>query len=137
MSKSDANQRSRIELTDPADVIIEKIKKAVTDAQSSVTYDPENRPGVANLIDIHGACTDKFPEEIVEECYLSAINTGEYKKIVSDVIIEQLAPIQKAYKNLMGDKAYLNKVLADGSDKANAIASVNYGKIRDIVGLNF
>jgi tryptophanyl-tRNA synthetase len=136
MSKSDV-ARSRIELTDSPDIITEKIRKAVTDMQSTVTYEPEKRPGVSNLIDIHSACTDKFPEEIVDNCYLSAMITGDYKKVVSDAIIQRLLPIQNEYKKIIDDKVFLNKVLKAGALKANEIASVNYEKIREIVGFNF
>jgi tryptophanyl-tRNA synthetase len=70
MSKSEANPLSRIELTDTPDEIAEKIKKAVTDMTSEVTYEPEQRPGVSNLIDIHIAFSGQFAEEVVEDAYL-------------------------------------------------------------------
>ncbi len=137
MSKSDPNSKSRIELIDTSDQIVEKIKKAVTDSTSRVTYEPEKRLGVSNLIDIHSACTDKFPEEIVEDCFLNALDTGEYKKVVADAVVQKLKPIQKEYSKLIKDKVYLNKVLKDSSLKANEIATINYEKIREIVGFTF
>lgn len=67
MSKSDTDVKSRLDLTDSPDVLLNKIKKALTDFTSEVTYDPENRPGVANLINIHCMLTGKTPEEICKE----------------------------------------------------------------------
>ena len=66
MSKSDKNLKSRIELTDTADSIQLKIQKAVTDFTPSISYDPETRPGVSNLVEIHAAVTGRTPQEVVE-----------------------------------------------------------------------
>lgn len=74
MSKSHPDPRGRIEITDKPDAIVEKIKKAVTDCKSEVTYDPDNRPGVSTLITMHSLITGLLPEEICEEN--SLIDTG-------------------------------------------------------------
>jgi tryptophanyl-tRNA synthetase len=137
MSKSDKDVKSRIELIDPPEVIREKIKKAITDAHASISYNPEKRPGVSNLIEIHSACVDKLPEEIVEDCLLQALNKSSYKEIVSDSLIETLKPIRKKYLDLVNDKVYLNKIINESTNKANEIAAKNYEKIREIVGFEF
>jgi tryptophanyl-tRNA synthetase len=137
MSKSDKDPKSRIELVDPPEVIKEKIKKAITDTQSHITYDPEKRIGVSNLVDIHSACSNKLPEEIVENCLLQGLNKASYKGILSDVIIETLKPIRMKYLDLMNDKTYLNKVINESTFKANEIAVKNYEEIRNIVGFKF
>ncbi len=134
MSKSDVDQNSRIELTDPADVIRRKIRKAVTDSTSLISYDKEKRPGVSTLIDIESACTDQDPEEIVESCLLKSYDTGEYKKHVADVLIQYLKPIQSKYIELINDRNRLRKILDDGAEKANLIAAKNYKEICKIVG---
>ena len=95
MSKSEPNPLSRIELTDTPDQIAEKIKKAVTDFTSEVTYDPEQRPGVANLIDIHTAFSGLFPEDVCEDAYLKAMDTGMFKSKVTEVVVEKLKPISE------------------------------------------
>ena len=97
MSKSDLDANSRIQLTDPPELILKKIRKAVTDSTSLVSYDPVNRPGVSTLLDIDSACTDRDPEEISEQMLLKTINTGEYKREVANILIEHLKPIQKKY----------------------------------------
>ena len=137
MSKSDKDIKSRIELIDSPELIREKIKKSVTDTLSSITYNLETRPGVSNLVDIHSACVDKLPEEIVEDCLLQAHNKSSYKEIVSDSLIETLKPIRKKYLELVNDKGYLNRIIDESTFKANEIASKNYDEIRRIVGFDF
>ena len=136
MSKSDKDTGSFIQLTDSADVIQKKIRKAVTDSNSHVTYDPENRPGVSTLIDIDAACSGLEPEEIEEACMLKAMNTGEYKREVSDKLIEHLKPIQQEYMRLMADREHLKGVLKQGADKANEIAAKTYQDVCKIVGMD-
>lgn len=75
MSKSHIDAKSRLNILDEPDVLLEKMKKAVTDFTSEVTYEPENRPGVTNLIDIHSLLTGKTPEEICKEAI--GLNTGQ------------------------------------------------------------
>lgn len=83
MSKSDPDPKSRICLIDPPDEIMKKIKKSVTDFTSEVTYDPETRPGVANLISIHSFVTGKTVSQICEEA--QNLNTGQLVKIITKI----------------------------------------------------
>lgn len=76
MSKSCTNVKSRIDLMDNPDVMFNKVKKAVTDFTSEVTFDPINRPGVANLLNIHSMLTGKTTEEICKEA--EGLDTGKY-----------------------------------------------------------
>ncbi len=136
MSKSDPDQNGRIDLTDTADVIAKKIRKAVTDSTSAVTYDPEKRPGVSTLLEIEAASTGLDVEEIVEACYLSAMETGDYKKRVAQALSDHLRPIQREYEKLIKDRAHLSKVLKLGADRANEIAAANYTEVLKIIGAN-
>ena len=136
MSKSDVDQQSRIELIDTPETIVKKIKKAVTDSHSSVTYEPEKRPGVSTLIDIHAACTDRDPDEIVEWCMLNAMNTGIYKQEVADALIKHLKPIQDKYSRLIKDKGFLRQILDENAVKANQLAEANYKEVCKILGMN-
>jgi tryptophanyl-tRNA synthetase len=135
MSKSDSDSNSRIQLTDPADLISRKLRKAVTDSTSLVSYDPVKRPGVSTLLDIDSACTGRDPEEISESCLLRYMDTGEYKKEVARLLIEHLAPIQKKYLELINDKVYLRKCLDEGANKASRIAALNLDRICEIIGM--
>ena len=137
MSKSDADAGSRIELIEPADSIVKKIRRAVTDSQSLVTYSPEKRPGVATLVDIECACSVSGtlePDEAAERAMLAAMDTGTYKQHVADVLVAHLAPIRAKYMKLMDDRAYLRRVLDEGARKAHTIAAANYSTIVDIMG---
>lgn len=136
MSKSDIDSNSRIELNDPPELILKKLRKAVTDSTSHVTYDTVMRPGVSTLIDIDAACTGRDPDEIVEDCMLRVINTGEYKREMAQALIEHLRPIQKRYAELIDDKVYLSKLLEDGAEKANEIAANTYAEVTQLIGMN-
>ena len=134
MSKSDLNQRSRIDLTDEPDVIREKFKKAVTDCTSLITYDPQERPALANLIDIHAALTDRFPEELDTE--LLALDKVQYKAKLAEMTIEYFAPVRKETQRLLDDRAHLESVLNAGADRAREIASANMKRVRELVGFS-
>lgn len=75
MSKSHTDPKSRLNILDEPDVLLEKMKKAMTDFTSEVTYEPEKRPAVTNLINIHSLLTGKTPEEICKEAV--GLNTGQ------------------------------------------------------------
>ncbi|KAK7107665.1 tryptophan--tRNA ligase, mitochondrial-like [Littorina saxatilis] len=135
MSKSEADPLSRIELNDTPDKIAEKIKKAITDCSSEVTYEPENRPGVANLIDIHMAFSGEFAETICEDAYLKAMDTGMFKTRVTEVVVETLKPISDTILRLQQDKGYLEKVLKNGQQQAEVIAEQTMREVREGLGL--
>jgi tryptophanyl-tRNA synthetase len=134
MSKSDSDENGRIELVDEPSVIERKIRKAVTDATSLVTYDPIGRPGVSTLVDIEAACTGLDPEEICEKCLLNAYDTGEYKKHVASVLVKHLSDIRVKYKELMADRAHLRDVLDKGAARANELAVRNFATVAKITG---
>ncbi len=132
MSKSDDDARSRIELLDSDDAIREKIKKAITDTTSTITYDPEARPGVSNLVDIHCAISGLTPEQVCEQC--SRLDTLQYKTLVADVIIEHLQPIRSRAEQLLSDPVHLNSILFRGGDRARTIAVDTYDGIKKLIG---
>lgn len=76
MSKSDQTLKSRLDILDKPEILIEKVKKAVTDFTSKVTYEPEKRPGVSNLVTIHSMLTGKSPDQICSE--VEGLDTGKY-----------------------------------------------------------
>ena len=134
MSKSDASNKGRIELTDSADEIRNKIRKAITDHMSSISYDPDNRPGVSNLVEIYSGVCDQFPEDIVESAIL--MDTAEFKETVADAVVEVVNPIREEILRLKQDVDYLEKVLDDGADKAKDIAETNLNQVKKLVGLS-
>ncbi|XP_043486863.1 tryptophan--tRNA ligase, mitochondrial isoform X1 [Polistes fuscatus] len=132
MSKSDKDVKSRLDLIDKPEVLLEKIKKSLTDFTSEVTYEPETRPGVSNLIAIHSLLTGKSPEEICQDA--QGLNTGKYKLLLADVIIEKLKPIQEEISRLLNEQLYLDEVLKMGSEKATEIAFDCYSDVKDKIG---
>ncbi|BES92920.1 tryptophanyl-tRNA synthetase [Nesidiocoris tenuis] len=134
MSKSHPDQKSRIEITDSPDEIRSKIKKALTDFTSEVEYDPENRPGVSNLIDIHALATNKNRTDIVREA--AGLDTGQYKLVVAEAVIAKLAPIRAELMKLLDSKEYLDNVLAEGSAKAETIAAKTWEEVSRKIGFD-
>ena len=134
MSKSDADRGSRIELTDSADEIAAKLLKAVTDGLSPhITYEPDGRPGIANLLHVHAAFTG---ESVAALCEQSArLDTVGYKRLLGALVAERLAPVRAELGRLRADPGYLDAVLATGAQRAARIARDTYGDVRRLVGL--
>ena len=135
MSKSDVDQLSSILLTDSADIVREKVRKAVTDMNPVITYDVCGRPGVSNLVDIVSAFTDMTVDEV---CRASRhFDTVAFKNYVSEVVIERLQPISSEITRLLSDVEYLCKVISDGNDRAAVIANDTYSNVRRLVGFQW
>lgn len=132
MSKSDDNEWATIHMLDEPNVIVKKIKKAVTDSLAHVHYDKENQPGVSNLMSIHSAISHKTFEEI-EKMY-EGQGYGAFKKDVADLVVGELAPIQERYRELTGSPE-LDRILDEGAEKAHARAHETYEKAIRAMGL--
>ena len=121
MSKSDPSDYSRITLMDDADAIAKKIKKAQTDSEPSLSYDPKGRPSVANLISIYAALADTTPEAVVTQ--FADLKTGAFKGALADLAVEKLSPITARMRELMADTTTLDGILRQGAERARAIAA--------------
>ena len=130
MSKSDP--KGDIFLKDEPAVIRKKIMSAVTDSGSEVKYDPENKPGISNLLTIYSAMKDISIEEAEEQFRESRY--GDFKKAVADAVIEELEPFQNRYKEIVANKSY-EKALQDGAVKASAIANKTLKRVQKAIGL--
>lgn len=131
MSKSDPEE-TFISLLDPPDAIRRKVRRAVTDSEADIRFDPENKPGVSNLLSIIAALTGQSVEEAAAE--LQGQGYGKLKDRVSECVIETLAPLQSEHKRLMADKAYLQGVLAENAEIANRMALRTLRKVQRKVG---
>ena len=131
MSKSEESPQGTIDLLDDPKVIEKKIKRAVTDSGDDVTYDPENRPGVANLLSILAAATGREPKAVAE----GYRQFGPLKADTADALIELLAPIQSRYRELEADPGATQALLAQGADKAGAKAAEVLDRARSALGL--
>lgn len=132
MSKSDPNQKAFITLLDEPKQIEKKIKSAVTDSEGTVKYDPENKPGVSNLLSIYSNLTGKSIAEL-EEQYVGK-GYGEFKGDVAKVVVETIEPIQKRYYELI-DSPELDEILDKGAEKANFVAGKMVKKMERAMGL--
>ena len=134
MSKSDPSDLSRINLTDNKDEILNKIKKAKTDALP-LPGEIKNlleRPEVENLLGIYSSLKNQNLESSVSE--FSGKNFSEFKEKLSDALTEKIEPISKEIKRLLNDEKYLDSILLAGSVKANKIASKKIKEIKELVG---
>ena len=134
MSKSEISDLSRINLTDNKDEIINKIKKAKTDPlpMPSSPDELEKRPEAKNLIGIYSSLTETSLEKNIQE--FSGKNFSEFKEVLSQVLVDKINPISKEIKKLINDKSFLDKILIEGCQKANKLASEKLKKIHEIVG---
>lgn len=131
MSASDAAAAGRILLLDDLGSVSRKIKRAVTDTESEVRFDPELKPGVSNLLSILGACTDEDPRELAHRY----AQYGPLKADTADAVCTVLEPIQKRFRDLAGDPEATADVLRRGSKKASAIANATLARARSALGL--
>ncbi len=134
MSKSDPSELSRINLLDPPDVITKKIKRCKTDAVKGLEFDNPERPECNNLLTLYGLFSDKTKEEVITEC--QDMGWGKFKPLLTEATIAALTPIQTKYKAVMDDKGYLESVLAEGKEKAGAIANQTLEKVKKALGYN-
>lgn len=132
MSKSEESDQSRINLTDSADAIMQKIKKAKSDMEPGISYDAEKRPEVSNLINIFSAVSGEKREEIIARFEGSGM--AAFKSALADALIAHLGPITAELGRLNSDKAYLEGLLKQGVGRARAIASANIAEIKKIMG---
>ena len=131
MSKSDAED-SFISVLDTPDVIRRKYRRAVTDSLASIRFDPENQPGVSNLLSIICALTGEDMEKVVAS--FEGKGYGDLKAAVTDVTIETLAPIQAEFARVMKDRKYMEEVYREGAQRAGAIAERTLQKLMKKIG---
>ena len=131
MSKSDLGEGSVFLLDDP-DTIRRKIKRAVTDSESDIRFDPENKPGVSNLLSIISALSGETMDSICAE--LNGQGYGALKSRASDCVIAALEPLQAEFKRLVADKEYLFSVLNGSAEKAAYLAQKTLRKVQKKIG---
>lgn len=135
MSKSDPSDQSRINLTDDADTIAQKFRKARTDAEPlpGTLAGLKDRPEARNLVNIYAALSDQTAEKVVAE--FAGQGFGTFKPALADLAVAKLSPIATEMKRLMADPAEIDRILGDGAERANAIAEPILAKTFDIVGM--
>jgi len=134
MSKSDASDYSRINLSDDADAIAQKIRKAKTDPEPLPSEEKglESRPEADNLVGIFAALSGKPKADVLRE--FGGAQFSGFKSNLVDLAVAKLSPITTEMKRLSQDHAYVDSVLIDGGERANAIAEQTIKDVKDIVG---
>ncbi len=132
MSKSKGNT---IELGMTADETAKRLKRAVTDSDRHITYDPENRPEVANLLLMAGLLSDRDPAVLAEE--IGDGGGARLKAVVTEAVNEHLAPIRARRAELSADPAHLRDVLASGNERAREVATATLDEVRAAMSMNY
>ncbi|WP_406855610.1 tryptophan--tRNA ligase [Alsobacter sp. KACC 23698] len=135
MSKSDPSDYSRINLSDDADAVAQKVRKAKTDPEPLPSEEAglSKRPEAENLVGIFAALSDRTKAEILAEYGGAQFST--FKGALVDLAVAKLGPIGSEMKRLQADPAYIDSVLADGAQRASAIAAPTMAAVKDILGL--
>ena len=131
MSKSRSSPQGNVLMLEPPEATIKKIKRAVTDTESDVRFDPATKPGVSNLLTLLSVATDTPPEKLAEgyEQY------GPLKNDAAAAVVEFLRPVRQRFDELAQDQGYVLSVLRDGAAKAGEIAAATYQRGADAIGL--
>lgn len=131
MSKSDENLNALVSLLDEPNVIMNKIKRAVTDSDREVIYSDE-KPGVKNLIDIYCCASGETVEQAVSA--FEGKGYGNLKKLVGEALVAEIEPIQNRFKEIKQDKAYLDSIIKKNAETANYLAGKTLRKVKKKVG---
>jgi tryptophanyl-tRNA synthetase len=110
-----------VRMIDPPDVVRKKFKTAVTDSGTDVRHDPEEKPGIANLIEIMAVATKSSIADV--EARFDGQGYGRFKEDVGEAVVELLTPIQQRYQELRADEGELRRLLAVGADKAAEVSA--------------
>ncbi|KMT11402.1 hypothetical protein BVRB_5g107300 [Beta vulgaris subsp. vulgaris] len=132
MSKSAPSDQSRINLLDPKDVIVNKIKRCKTDSFTGLEFDNPERPECNNLLCVYQLVSGKSKEEVAQEC--QDMSWGLFKPLLTDALVAHLQPIQVRYEEIMSEPSYLDGVLADGAGKATKIADATLNNVYQAMG---
>jgi tryptophanyl-tRNA synthetase len=131
MSKSRSSPQGKIFVLEPPESITKKIKRAVTDNETEVRYDPAKKPGVATLLELLAIATDSTPSQVADQYD----QYGPLKSDTAAAVVEFLRPLQTRFKEISGDPAYVQDVLAAGAEKAEAVAAKTLARAQSAVGL--
>lgn len=131
MGKSSDSPQGTVYLLDDPDDVVRKIRRAVTDNEAEVRFDPEAKPGVSNLLSILSGATGRPVAEVAAE----HSQYGSLKAATADAVVELLRPVRERYLELAADPTAVDEILAKGADKASAVASTTLARAKTAMGL--
>jgi tryptophanyl-tRNA synthetase len=132
MSTTSASDAGTLYVLEEPDDVRRKVMRAVADSGRDIVR-REDKPGISNLIEVMAAARGVAPEAV--EAEFDGSGYGDFKQAVGDAVVEWLAPVRERYHELRGDEAALEATLADGAEKARAIARVTVADVRDAMGV--
>jgi len=132
MSKSDPSEMSRIDLIDPPEVIQKKIKRCKSDPVRGLEFDNGDRPECHNLLTLYMILSGQTKAAVAAEC--ADMGWGQFKPLLAETMVAALQPIQEKYHGLMADRPYLESILREGREKAEAIALTTLHKAKTALG---
>ncbi|NEO94789.1 MAG: tryptophan--tRNA ligase [Moorea sp. SIO3G5] len=132
MSKSDPSELSRINVLDSPEEIQKKIKRCKTDPIRGLWFDDPERPECDNLLTLYTLLSGKTKEEVATEC--QDMGWGTFKPLLTEVTIEALKPIQQKYQDVRSEQGYLEGLLREGRQKAEAIANQTLSRVKTALG---
>lgn len=132
MSKSDVNENNYISLLDPPDVLVRKIKRAVTDSAREITPDSLQNPGIGNLLTIYAVLNDLSANEVISQ--FEGQQYSQFKGALADSLVAFLEPFQQRYDKIMAEKGYLTGILDQGASQARYIARKTLSKVYRKIG---
>lgn len=133
MSKSSASAAGVIDILDSSDVNRKKIKSAVTDMGKEVRFDEREKAGISNLLTIHSALSGKTIQELENE--FQGQGYGDFKGAVAEVVVSYFEPVRKRTEELLADRKALQEIMAEGAEKARAVASKTLSDVYNALGL--
>ncbi len=132
MSTTGGSPQGTVLVLDEPDTIVKKIRSAVTDSGSEVVRGPD-KAGISNLIGILAAVRGTGPDEVEHE--FDGSGYGGFKQAVADAVVEYLAPVRERYNDVRADEQRLERIFAEGAEKAHAIASDTLNDVRQAMGV--
>ncbi len=131
MSKSVESPLGTVNVLDPPEQIEHKVKRAVTDTDGEMRYDPDAKPGLATLLDLMAVATGRRPQEVAQDYG----RYGDLKRDLAAALVELLEPIQKRYAEFADDRGAVERVLAAGAEHAHEVAQATYARAAAAIGL--
>lgn len=132
MSKSDRDPHGCLYLTDSPDAVERKLAKAVTDSYPGVSYDPEHRPGVSSLLQLHSYCSGRPIGEVADR-YSGSTGCLGLKEDLARIVNEKLGPVRESYGALANNPHQVEEILRAGAVAARAVASETYSLLRNVL----
>jgi tryptophanyl-tRNA synthetase len=131
MSKSIESPLGTVTILDSPEEITQKVRKAVTDTDGEIRYDPVNKPGVSNLLELLAAATSRSIDDVTA----GHNRYGTLKADVADALVAALAPVKARYEELSRDSQAISSLLEKGAEKASDVASVTLRRAKEAIGL--